>query len=541
MLDNIISEEYTDGIIRGVEKVTKVLRPTYGGAGTNVIVEISLRPGHIATNDCQTIVQAMKFTDPCEKRALAFIQELSNRTDKMTGDNRKTTVILMEEILKEGYTLQMQKLSLKKQLDELIPFIEEEIDKQTRKITVNEVASVATTASENPETGILLQEIYQQIGPEGIIHVEGSGTYETSYEITNGIKFDMAGLLSSAMVHDEQAVKDKQKETRAVYENPYILVTQKKITTDEDINPLLKMLEDSEKKDLVIFTNDMDSGVASMLVNLHKSKRFNICIIKAPSLWQQYYFEDFALCTGATIVNDASGLHLRKLPFEALGTCDKIIVEGGEHDDGETTIIGTQDISEHMAKLEARGDDDSKLRLSWLANKTAKIRLGSNSETDLSYKRLKCNDAVRSSKLALKYGIVAGGGVCALNISKLIRSNPGGVILQHALQAPIKQIMTNFGGNHTLWHKERGFTKETFGFEENDERIKSYGFDAKRGIYGDMFEMGIIDSAQTLKSAIRNAIGIASTILTAEAYVYIPELTPQQIAYQIAMNKQYDF
>lgn len=471
----------------------------------------------------------MRFNDPAEKRALAFVQELSNRTDKMTGDNRKTTVILMEEILKEGYKSDMQKLQLKKELDDLIPFIESEIDKQTMPVSVNEIASVATTASENPETGKLLQEIYQQIGADGIIHVQGSGTYETSYSITNGIKFDMAGLLSSAMVHDEQAVKDKQRETKAVYENPYVLVTQKKIASDDDINPLLQMLEQSEKKDLVIFTNAMDSGVASMLVNLHKSRRFNICVIKAPSLWQDYYFEDFAKCTGATIVNDASGLSLRKLPFEALGTCDKIIVEGGEHDDGETVIIGAQDISEHIKKLEAKVDDDSKLRLSWLATKTAIIRLGSNSETDLSYKRLKCNDAVRSSTLALKYGIVAGGGVCALNVSKILPETQAGEILRVALRSPIRQIIKNAG------------TYEITEGEMMERPAGTIGFNAKSLKVEDMLEAGIIDSAQTLKSTIRNAIGISSTILTADALVYIPEKTPQQVAHEIATSKTYDF
>lgn len=523
--DNIISDiEYREGILRGLEKITKPLRRTYGGAGTNVFVESTLRPGHIATNDCQTIVQAMRFTDPVERRILGLVQELSNRTDKMTGDNRKTTVILMEEILKEGYRSDEQKIQLKKELDDLIPLIESEIDRLTVRITVNEVENVATTASENRQTGALLQEIYQQIGVDGIIHVEGSGTYETSYHVTNGIRFDMAGLLSSSMVHDEQAVKDKQKETRAVYEKPYILVTQKKIASDDDINPILSMLELSEKKDLVIFTNAMDSGVASMLVNLHKSKRFNICIIKAPSLWQDYYFEDFAKCTGATIVNDASGLSLRKLPFEALGTCDRIIVEGGEHDDGETIIIGSRDISEHIARLEMKGDDDSKLRLSWLANKTAKIRLGSNSETDLSYKRLKCNDAVRSSKLALKYGIVAGGGVCAMKISQLLPKTNAGEILAKALISPIGQIIRNAGANPAMI-----------------DDVDFTGFNAKTLEMTDMFQAGIIDSAQTLKSAIRNAIGISSTILTAEALVYIPEMTPQQIAYAVATNKTYDF
>lgn len=526
MSSNIINGiEATKGMMRGIQEATALIRPTYGGAGTNVIVESHKNPGHIVVNDCDAIVQSIHLTDPAEKRGLAFIKELSARTDKMTGDNRKTTVILMEEILKAGYEADINKLELKKELDTLIPLIESEIDKHTKKITVNDVAAVATTASENEETGKLLQEIYQKIGKNGIIHVEGSGTYETSYKFIDGVRFDMTGFLSPFMVHDEQAIADKTKETKAIYEHPLILVTKKKITTDDDINPLLWELKNQDTKDLVIFTQDMDSGVAAMLINLHQKKEFNILIIKAPTLWRDSVFEDFAKCTGATVVEDASGINFKNLQVSHLGTCGKIIV-----DEDETIVMGTSDISDHIAALTSKQDDESKLRLSWLTNKTAILKIGSNSETDLSYKRLKTNDAVRSSQLALKYGIVAGGGSCALNVSKMMPDTISGNILKIALQAPIKQIMANTNYTYQL-------PISNLGLGENP----TLGFNAKTLELVDMFDAGIIDSAQTLKSAIRNAIGIASTILTANGLVYIPEKTPQQIAYEIAMSKQYDF
>ncbi len=484
MSNAITGKEATEGMMRGVACAVDLIRPTYGGAGSNVVVESKFRPYHGIYNDAWSVIEALKVEGHAEKIGLDFVKELCERADKMSGDARKTTCILLDEILKAGYEADINKLELKRDLDALIPFIESEIDKQTKQISVDEVASVATTASENAETGALLQEIYQKIGKNGIIHPQGSGTYETSYKFIDGVRFDGTGFLSPYMVHDEQAAKDKVKETKAVYEKPLILVTKKKIMTEDDINPILNQMYSDGKKDLVIFTQDMDSGVASMLINLHQSKRYNILIIKAPVLWRDYVFEDFAKCTGATIVEDSSGLNFKNLQPSHLGTVDKIIV-----DEEETVLIGTKDISEHIATLTTKGDDDSKLRLSWLTNKTVILKLGANSETDLSYKRLKTHDGIRSAQSALKYGVVEGGGLCLDRISLNLPQTIAGGILKKALQAPYFQISDNLG--------------------------KAYA----------NIDDNIVDSAFTIKTAVRNAVGIASTILTAAALIYIPEPT----------------
>lgn len=499
MKPNIIrGQDAILGMLQGIQVATDLIRPTYGAGGVNVIIESKLCPYHMVANDAWTILKDIHLKDPAQKIGLEFLKELCEKQDRLSGDARKTTIILAEEILKAGYESDVDKLQLKRELDALIPIIEAEIDAQTKQITVDEVENVATTAGENKEMGKLLQEIYQKIGKNGIIHPQGSGTYETSYKFIDGVRFDMTGFLSPFMVHDEQAIKDKVKETKAIYENPLILVTKKKIMTDEDINPLLRELEMSGKKDLVIFTNDMDSGVASMLIGLHQSKRFNILIIKAPTLWQDYIFEDFAKCTGATIIEDSTGKNFKNLRLSDLGTCDKIIV-----DEEETIIIGTKDISEHIANLQTKGDDDSKLRISWLVNKTVILKLGANSETDLSYKRLKCHDAIRSSELALKYGIVEGGGNCLHIVSGKLPDNVAGQILRKALQAPQQQIILNSG----------------------DETLAA----------------SVVDASMVVKMAVRNAIGIASTVLTATGIVYLPEKTSQEIAYEVATQQNHAF
>lgn len=496
--ENIIQgDDFIKGMMKGMGKIATVIRPTYGGAGTNVIVQSNLSPGHLLTNDAQTIVQALKFTGVAQKRMLAIIQELCNRADKMSGDARKTTILLAEEIIKAGYDLKSDKNILKKELDALIPFIESAIDAQTTQITPDEVGKVATTSSESAETGAILQEIYQKIGKDGIIHPEGSGTYETYYKFIDGVRFHDTGYLSSSMVYDEQAIKDKVKPTKAVYENPLILVTKKKIVNDDDINPLLWQMRQEGHKDLVIFTQDMDSNVASMLVDLHKKGDYHILIIKAPTLWRDFVFEDFAKCTGSTIIEDATGKTFKNMNMEDLGTCGKIIV-----DQDETIVIGTKDISEHIENLKEKGDDDSKLRLSWLTSKSAILRLGANSETDLSYKRLKCNDAVCSSQAALQYGIVRGGGLCLDSVADLLPDTEAGFILKQALKAPLAQNMAN------------GCT---------------------------LIPENIVDASKVVKNAVRNAVGIASTVLTASSYVYIPELTQEEMAYKVATQQNNAF
>lgn len=502
--NNIISkDDYVKGIMSGIKQVADVIRETYGGAGKNVIVQSNLYPYHRVTNDAQTIVQAIQVKGFAEKVAVNFLKELCDKQDKLLGNGRKTTILILDKILEEGYKYEGDKNELKRELDALIPVIESEIDLQTKQITVDEVGDVATTASENKETGALLQKIYQKIGKNGIVQVQGSGTYETSYKETNGIRFDMTGMYSPDMVHEENIPKEKQ--TKAIYEKPIILVTRMKITNDDDLDPLLVEMAANGQKDLVIFTHGMDSNVASKLVNLHKSGRYNILIIKNTSIWRDFVYEDFGKCVGATVIDEITGKNFKNLNLQDLGTCDRI-----EVDENETIIIGNKDISRHIETLQVRGDDDSKLRLEWLSNKSAIVKLGSNSETDLSLKLLKFKDAIRSSELALKYGVTRGGGITLANLTKNLLNTEAGRILGEALKAPYIQIAKN-----------SGFMGDMFTSDEIPENI--------------------VDASMTTKRAVRHAVGIASTILTSSAIVHLIPPTPEEIQYAIATNQNRAF
>lgn len=320
----VIGQQATQGMLDGIKVATKAIRLSYGVAGCNAIVENVLPPYNKIANDADTIIQAIYITDPLQKRGLTLLKELSTKADKDSGDGRKTTCIIAEVILEEGFKSGLSGIALKRELDSFIPLIENKLNENKTVITEKEVEAVSTIAGESKEIGKLLGEIYGHIGKDGIIHLEGSGTYSTSVNYINGIRFDTTGYLSPYMVRDEAAVKEGRTETRAIYENPTILVTKKKINHINDINPLLQTLTKAGKKDLVIFTDDMDSGVASMLVNLHRSKVMNILIIKASILWKNSVFEDFSKCVGATIVEDSTGVNFKNLELKHLGTCGLI-------------------------------------------------------------------------------------------------------------------------------------------------------------------------------------------------------------------------
>lgn len=485
----VIGNESNQGLLEGIKVATQAIRLSYGPSGCNAIIEDDLPPNHRIANDAETIIQAIQIKEPIQKRGLALLKELSAKADKDSGDGRKTTCLLAETIIEEGFKSGLSGLALKRELDSFIPLIEQKLNENKTIITEEEVEAVATIASESKELGKILSEIYKKIGKEGIIHLEGSGTYTTSVNYIDGVRFDSTGFLSPYMVRDDAAAKAGRTETIAIYENPTILVTKRKINNISDIDPLLQTLTRAGKKDLVIFTDDMDSGVAAMLVNLHKSKVMNILVIKASVLWKNYIFEDFAKCVGATIVEDSTGINYKNLELKHLGTCGKIVV-----DKDETVITGTTDISEHISSLKSEGSNDSLLRLSWLAKKTAILKLGANGESELSYLMLKAKDAINSSRLALKDGIVAGGGIALSNISMGLPDTVAGQIVKKALQAPLKQNLENMGIESPNWGNE------------------------------------VVDASAVVKNAIRNAISLASTVLTTNIVIFKPELTEIEIA-----------
>lgn len=508
----------------GVHSCASVVMGTMGPKGKNVLIQSKLEPGHRLTNDGATIIQSMQMEDQIENMGLNFLKEAVSRSNNNSGDGSSTTVCLLSSILSEGMKTGNSTLEIKESLDECLPLIEQSIKKQTKEITVDDIPAVARIAGEDEELAQMLGEVYKTIGKDGIIHLEGSGSYETSFKLTEGVRFKDTGYLSPYMAYNEDA-SDKAQETgrsvweltsKAEYKNPTILVTKNKIEHTKDIDPILQALIARGDKTLVIYTMDMGSDVARLLIELQKEPKrsINILIIKAATLWAPYVFEEFANVTGATIIEDAAGTSLgNKFRLDWLGTCDTLISEKNE-----TILIGTKDISDHIRELEEEGSNDSKQRLAWLNTKTAVLKLGAKSETELSYRLLKAEDSIYSSKLSLQYGIVPGGGVALRNAIEDMPETIGGNIMRNALIAPITQIMLN-----------AGYELESNRIRSISPESKNMGYDAKTDEIVDMVEAGIIDSSSVVLNAVRNSLGIASTLLTTSSVITLP---PERVAPQ---------
>lgn len=463
-MDNINT---TERLLSGITKATNVIRSTYGSAGGNVILEEELYPQHSVRNDGKAIMDRIKLSDPVENIGVNILKEAGDKAEGESGDGRKTTMLLTEAILKEAQNIEAQPMDIKRSLDECLPIITAAIDAQKKEITVNDVKNVATIASENEQIGTLLQEIYEQIGKEGIVEIDSSGLPETFYEITEGVRI-RAGWFGEY---------SQTEEGKATYKNPKILISKDKIVSVDQLEEALKILTQNSINELVIYCEDIDISVASRLAITHMRGGFKTLIIKAPVLWKDWIYEDLAKMTGATPVDSKEGKTFKTLSLQDLGTCDKIIATKDE-----TRIIGIKDISEHIESIK-----DNQLRVSWLQTKVAVLKVGAISESELSYIIKKAKDACSASYFALKDGVVEGGGVAFLNCIAELPDTIGGKILTHALVTPHDQILANFG-------------VDTMNIPDN-----------------------VVDASWVVKNAIKNAISIAGTILTAKSVIILPK------------------
>jgi chaperonin GroEL len=493
-----IYENAKHGIGNGVHICRLAVEKTLGGRGSNVVLKQDFYPYYLQTKDAFSIIQAIKCEDPLESLAIDMMKDATDSMNKRSKDGRTTMCILTDEILQGIQNCQDKNIDWEKELTELLPFIEQKIDEQTRPITVDEVEAVARTASDSVRLGKLIGDVYKKQGKECIInHIESSGTFDDEVIYTNGVHFTNTGFVAPAFVHDEQAVKEGRREVKAIYEKPTILVTKNKIN-ETDISPLIEKMVAMGKKDLIIFASDMDNEMVRKLIATHKAKVLNICVVKAPIIFKDMVFEDFAKATGATIIEDATGKTFKNLTFEDLGTCDRIEIEKEE-----IVLNPSVDLTEHIADLKAKGDEDSLRRVFWLTTKTAKIKLGAVNEGELSLLRLKAMDAVFSSQLALMSGIVKGGGQCLYEIANNLPVNTASQILIQALQAPRRQIIKNM----------------------NTEIVSD----------------NVIDASVVVSNGLKNAIHIALRAITTNTFIDLPKRSTEDLQLEILGRQMRNF
>lgn len=511
MKDNLFTTDTTrEKLTAGINKIASTVGATMGTGGSNVIIEAIESPGHLMTNDGYTIASSIMLSDPIEDMGRKILLEAINRANKASGDGSSTTCVLTAAIIAEGmkHDKDASPMEIKRSLEACLPLIEESIKTQTRDIAgdLKILEQVATISAEDPQIGATIAKIYGEIGPKGIIHWDVSKTPEDTYTIGTGITVEGAGFISPYMA---DATENGQSTNQIRIKKPKIMVTKQKITSAADFNGIAAALFADEVKDLVVFCDDIDPLVLGDVIKTRAMRGFRIVIVKMPVLWKDQWFIDLQDATGAKAVDAAAGFPMKALTKADLGTCANIVITKDD-----TYLDGVADMSFKIETLEAEATDDSLNRAARLNTRTARYFVGAHSDSALSYRRLKVEDAISAAYHALNGGIVAGGGIALLNagLKFIADSSVGGLILHKALQAPLRQIAANVGAT----------SSEVVGGD--------MGLDTHTMKVVDMFEAGIVDPATVVLNAVKNAISVAATVLTTKAIITLPRAEASDMA-----------
>lgn len=494
--DNLhVGNDSRTKLVSGIRKAAQAVGSTMGTRGSNALIQVIEMPGHMMTNDGATILQSIHFADPLEEMGKNILVESVSRANKQSGDGSSTTTVLTAAIIEEGLKCTDNAIDIKRSLEEALPIVEEQIKAQSKEITVDTVAQVATISAEDEEIGNRIQDIYQQIGKDGIVYWDVSKTTEDSYSIGTGINIHDAGFLSPYMCDANDA---GQNTNQIRLKNPHILVTKQKITSAVDFEKIGAELFAKTVTDLVVFADEVEPLVVPDLIKTRMMRGFRFIIVKMPTIWKDQWFEDIALASGAKLVDPSAGLPMREVKMEHLGTVGDIIITKTD-----TYIDGIKDLSDHVKKLEDEATEESSHRASRLNTKTARYFVGAPSESALSYRRLKVEDAISAAYQALHGGIVPGAGNAMACV--VLPDTIGGRILETALLKPMLQIMSN-----------AGITIKT-------EPAKGMGYDTRTRELVNLIEAGIVNPTNVEINAVRNAISVAATVLSAPTVVTLPK------------------
>lgn len=498
-MDNFLTgTEAREKLAKGAKKVVDAVAGTFGPRGYNFIAEHTLPPFQITSNDGVTLARSIELSDPYERIGANIIKEIAAKADKQSNDGTTAACIIAGAIIDEGMKSDLNPMQLKRELEECIPVVEEALKKQVKEISVHEVGKVASISAEDETIGAMIQEIYEQIGSDGIIFNDVSRDFKDSYTLDKGVHVSDCGFASPYMA---DLTSEGQMTTTANIKNPLIVITKEKINSIKDLEAIGNIAI-HEKKDLVIFADEVEGTVVNDLVLTRIRGGIRATLIKLPLVYKDWWIEDIAKLTGATVVDPAVGVFLKEFKQNMFGTCANIIT-----DKENTFLDGTLEIEEHLKDLKEKGDDDNLLRAARLNKKTAKYHAGALSEQALKYRHDKVVDALGAAYNALHGGVVAGGGVALLTASlSLDQSTVGGKILGQALWSPCEQIIKNAGKD-----------PKEYKFETDTE-----GYDAKNDQIVDMFEANVVDAYATVFQSFKAAVSVASTILTGHVVVTLP-------------------
>lgn len=511
------SSDARSAMVRGVDILADTVKVTLGPKGRNVVLEKSFG-SPLITNDGVTIAKEIELEDHFENMGAKLVSEVASKTNDIAGDGTTTATVLTQAIVREGIknvTAGANPIGIRRGIETAVAAAVEALKNNAIPVANKEaIAQVAAVSSRSEKVGEYISEAMEKVGKDGVITIEESRGMETELEVVEGMQFDR-GYLSQYMVTDsEKMVAD--------LENPYILITDKKISNIQELLPLLESILQSNRP-LLIIADDVDGEALPTLVLNKIRGTFNVVAVKAPGFGdrRKAMLEDIAILTGGTVITEDLGLELKDATIEALGQAARVTV------DKDSTVIvegagNPEAISHRVAVIKSQIEtttsefDREKLheRLAKLSGGVAVIKVGAATETELKEMKLRIEDALNATRAAVEEGIVAGGGTALVNVIPAVADleltgdeATGRNIVLRALEEPVRQIAHNAGFEGSIVI----------------DRLKNAevgtGFNAATGEWVNMIEEGIIDPVKVSRSALQNAASVASLILTTEAVV----------------------
>jgi len=514
----LFSENARKKLKAGIDKITDAVKVTLGPKGRHVVLDKGFGSPEIC-DDGVTIAKEVELEDRIENLGAEIIKEVAEKTNDIAGDGTTSAVVLAQAIAAEGLknvAAGADPLALKRGIEKGVKAVVENLKQMAKSISKKEeISQVATISAQSEEIGNMIAEVIEEVGKDGVVTVEESKKFTLEKEIVKGLQFDR-GYISPYMITNAERME-------SVLENPYILVIDKKISSIQEILPVLEKIVQAGKKELVIIADEVEGeALATLLVNKLRGV-FNALAVKAPGFGdrKKEMLEDIAVVTGAKLISEEIGLKLENITLEQLGQARKVvagkekttIIEGkGKKEEIEARVM---QIKSELKNTESSFDKEKlQERLAKLSGGVAVIKVGAATEVEQKAKQRKTEDALNATRAAIEEGIVPGGGVALLrSVSVLDGLNLDGDektglnILRRALEKPIRQISENAGLDGAVVA------------EEVKKHEGSYGFNAYSMKYEDLFLAGIVDPTKVVRSALENASSAASMILTTECVI----------------------
>ena len=511
------AEDARSAMLRGVDVLANTVKVTLGPKGRNVVLEKAFG-SPLITNDGVTIAKEIELEDHFENMGAKLVAEVASKTNDIAGDGTTTATVLTQAIVREGLknvTAGANPVGIRRGIELATKAAVEELHRISRPVESKEaIAQVAAISSGSAEVGELIAEAMEKVGNDGVITIEESKGIETELDVVEGMQFDR-GYLSQYMVTDNDKMI-------AILDNPFILITDKKVSNIQEIIPLLEQIV-QQGRALLIIADDVDGEALPTLVLNKLRGTFNVVAVKAPGFGdrRKAMLEDIAVLTGAQVITEDLGLELKDATLAQLGSAGKVVVSKDS-----TTIVegaGSKElIANRVALIRAQAQDTTsdfdreKLheRLAKLSGGVAVIKVGAATETELKEKKLRIEDALNATRAAVEEGIVSGGGTALVNVQKVVDAlelegdlATGAKIVSRSLEEPLRQIAENAG-------LEGSVIVARLKSEE-----KGIGYNAATDEWVNMIEAGIVDPTKVTRSALQNAASVSALLLTTEAVV----------------------